>query len=73
MRTSASQNDGEKNKTLYQQLGGIKTFRQLADVFYARLERDPLLRTAVFQKKDVCREQSLVLLARSAGPFYELG
>lgn len=30
--------------TLYDRIGGDETFRRLVDVFYARIERDPLLR-----------------------------
>src|SRR5690349_17153065 len=33
--------------TTYEQVGGLKTFRRLARVFYARVTRDPLLQPTV--------------------------
>jgi truncated hemoglobin YjbI len=38
--------------TTYQQVGGLKTFRRLARVFYARVTRDPLLRRLFPKKTD---------------------
>ena len=31
-------------QTVYEQIGGDPTFRRLVDAFYARIEKDPLLR-----------------------------
>ena len=33
-----------QGRSLYEQVGGDPTFRRLVDAFYARVERDPLLR-----------------------------
>ena len=33
-----------RGRSLYEQVGGDPTFRRLVDAFYARVERDPLLR-----------------------------
>src|SRR5690349_5491322 len=30
--------------SIYEQLGGLETFRRLADAFYTRIENDPFLR-----------------------------
>lgn len=33
-----------ERQTVYEQIGGDETFHRLVDTFYARVERDPLLR-----------------------------
>jgi hemoglobin len=37
-------NFANQGETLYDRVGGDDTFRRLVDAFYARIERDPLLR-----------------------------
>jgi truncated hemoglobin YjbI len=43
--------------TTYHQVGGLKTFRRLARVFYARVARDPLLQPLFSKKADKHRER----------------
>lgn len=33
-----------KTQTVYEQIGGEETFQRLVDIFYTRIEHDPLLR-----------------------------
>ncbi len=42
--TSQTDQRAQTGDTLYDQIGGDETFRRLVEAFYARVERDPLLR-----------------------------
>ena len=53
--------------TIYQQAGGLKTFRRLARVFYARLTRDPLLKPLFSKKTDKQIERLALFLAETFG------
>ena len=53
--------------TTYQQVGGLKMFRRLARVFYARVTRDPLLRRLFSKKTDKQRERLALFLAETFG------
>jgi hemoglobin len=53
--------------TTYKQVGGLKTFRRLALVFYARVIRDPLLRRLFSKKTDKQIERLALFLAEIFG------
>jgi truncated hemoglobin YjbI len=53
--------------TTYQQVGGLKTFRRLARVFYARVTRDPLLKPLFSKETDKQIEQLALFLAETFG------
>src|SRR4029453_18187206 len=53
--------------TTYQQVGGLKMFRRLARVFYARVTRDPLLTRLFSKKTDKQVERLALFLAESFG------
>lgn len=56
-------------KAIYERIGGMETFRRLADAFYARIEQDPLLRPMF--PKDLVRpreKQALFLAEFFGGP-----
>jgi hemoglobin len=53
--------------TTYHQVGGLKTFRRLARVFYARVTRDPLLKPLFSKKTDKQRERLALFLAETFG------
>jgi hemoglobin len=53
--------------TTYDQVGGLKTFRRLAQVFYARVARDPLLQRLFSKKADKQRERLALFLAETFG------
>jgi hemoglobin len=53
--------------TTYQQVGGLKMFRRLARVFYARVTRDPLLRRLFSKKTDKQIERLALFLAETFG------
>ena len=53
--------------TTYHQVGGLKTFRRLARVFYARVARDPLLQPLFSKKADKQRERLALFLAETFG------
>ncbi len=53
--------------TTYDQVGGLKTFRRLARVFYARVARDPLLQGLFSTEVDKRREQLALFLAETFG------
>jgi hemoglobin len=53
--------------TTYEQVGGLKTFRRLARVFYARVTRDPLLRRLFSKKTDKQIERLTLFLAETFG------
>src|SRR6516165_12637645 len=53
--------------TTYKQVGGLKTFRRLARVFYARVTRDPLLKRLFPKKTDKQIERLTLFLAETFG------
>ena len=53
--------------TTYEQVGGVKTFRRLARVFYARVTRDPLLKRLFSKKTDKQIERFTLFLAETFG------
>ena len=53
--------------TTYQQVGGLKTFRRLARVFYARVTRDPLLKRLFSKTTDKHIERLTLFLAETFG------
>jgi hemoglobin len=53
--------------TTYEQLGGLKTFRRLARVFYARVTRDPLLKPLFSKNTDKQIERLALFLAETFG------
>jgi truncated hemoglobin YjbI len=53
--------------TTYQQVGGLKMFRRLARVFYARVPRDPLLGRLFSKKTDKQIERFALFLAETFG------
>lgn len=60
---------GDSSETIFERLGGMETFRRLADAFYTRVEADPLLRPMF--RKDLSRSrerQALFLAERFGGP-----
>jgi hemoglobin len=62
-----------QGKTLYEQVGGDDTFRRLVDTFYARIERDPLLRPIFPDDLGPGREYQFLFLTQYWGgpPRYE--
>jgi hemoglobin len=59
--------------TLYEQVGGDPTFRRLVDTFYARVERDALLRPMFPEDLGPGREYQFLFLTQYWGgpPRYE--
>jgi hemoglobin len=57
----------KSDMTTYQQVGGLKTFRRLARVFYARVTRDPLLKRLFSRKTDKQIERLALFLAETFG------
>jgi hemoglobin len=53
--------------TTYQQVGGMKTLRRLARVFYARVTRDPLLKRLFSKQTDKQIERLTLFLAETFG------
>lgn len=53
--------------TIYQQVGGLNTFRRLAKVFYARVLRDPLLEHLFSKQSDKQVERLALFLAETFG------
>jgi truncated hemoglobin YjbI len=53
--------------TTYHQVGGLKTLRRLARVFYARVARDPLLQQLFSKRTDTQRERLALFLAETFG------
>ncbi len=62
-----------RGQTLYEQIGGDETFRCLVDAFYARVERDPLLRPLFPADLGPGREHQFLFLTQYWGgpPRYE--
>lgn len=40
--------------SVYEQIGGMESFRRLADAFYARIEQDPFLRPRATRGRSRC-------------------
>jgi hemoglobin len=59
--------------TLYEQVGGDETFQRLVDAFYARVERDPLLRPLFPPDLAPGKEKQFLFLTQYWGgpPRYE--
>jgi hemoglobin len=57
----------ESAMTTYHQVGGLRTFRRLARVFYARVTRDPLLQRLFSKNADKQRERLATFLAETFG------
>ena len=53
--------------TTYKQVGGLKTFRRLARVFYARVTRDPELKRLFSKESDKQIERLALFLAETFG------
>jgi hemoglobin len=56
-----------QGQTLYDQIGGDETFRRLVDTFYARVERDPLLRPIFPEDLAPGREYQFLFLTQYWG------
>jgi hemoglobin len=54
-------------QTLYEQIGGDLTFRQLVDAFYRRIEADPILRPLFPNKLDEGKEHQFLFLTQYWG------
>ena len=54
-------------RTLYEQLGGDAIFRSLVDVFYARIEQDPLLRSIFPDDLEPGKERQFLFLTQHWG------
>lgn len=66
--TSSMESEGEL-ETVFEKLGGTKTFQRLADAFYTRVEADPLLRPMFRKNLEVSKERQAMFLAeRFGGP-----
>jgi hemoglobin len=57
----------QKAETLYEQIGGDPTFRRLVDAFYARIEKDPLLRPIFPADLSEGKENQFLFLAQYWG------
>jgi hemoglobin len=53
--------------SVYEQIGGMETFRHLADAFYARIEQDPFLRPMFPKELIRPRERQALFLAEVFG------
>src|SRR5262249_27355302 len=58
---------GRSVMTTYQQVGGLKTFRRLARVFYVRVTRDPMLSRLFSKITDKQIERLALFLAETFG------
>jgi hemoglobin len=54
-------------QTVYEQAGGMETFRRLADAFYRRIEADPFLRPMFPRHLTSAREKQALFLAQYFG------
>jgi len=54
-------------RAIYERIGGIDTFRRLADAFYARVEQDPVLRPIFPKNLTRPREKQALFLAEHFG------
>lgn len=60
-----------KPQTVYEQIGGEETFRRLVDMFYTRIEQDPLLRPLFpADMEPGKRYQCYFLMQYFGGPTY---
>lgn len=60
-----------KLQTVYEQIGGEETFRRLVDMFYTRIEQDPLLRPLFpADMEPGKRYQCYFLMQYFGGPTY---
>lgn len=55
------------SSSVYEQVGGMETFRRLADAFYRRFEADPLLRPMMPGDLGPARERQALFLAQFFG------
>ncbi|MFO7168361.1 MAG: globin [Chloroflexota bacterium] len=55
------------HRTIYEQVGGDETFRRLVDAFYARIERDPLLRPLFPENLEPGKEYQFLFLTQYFG------
>jgi hemoglobin len=63
----------ENSETIYHLVGGEATFRRLVDNFYARVEKDPVLRPLFPADMEPGKEvQCLFLIQYFGGPSYYL-
>src|SRR5437762_297594 len=56
-----------QGKTVYEQIGGDETFRRLVDAFYARVERDPILRPLFPESLEDGKENQFLFLTQYWG------
>ncbi len=56
-----------EQETLYKRIGGDETFRRLVDAFYARIERDPLLRPLFPDDLEPGKEHQFLFLTQYWG------
>jgi hemoglobin len=57
----------EHQPTMYEQVGGEATFRRLVDIFYARVEHDPLLRPLFPADMEPGKQYQLLFLMQYFG------
>jgi len=57
----------DEQQTLYERVGGDETFRRLVDAFYARIERDPLLRPMFPDDLEPGKEHQFLFLTQYWG------
>ncbi len=57
----------DEQQTLYERVGGDETFRRLVDAFYARIERDPLLRPMFPDDLEAGKEHQFLFLTQYWG------
>lgn len=57
----------DEQQTLYERVGGDETFRRLVDAFYARIERDPLLRPLFPDDLEPGKEHQFLFLTQYWG------
>ncbi len=60
-------NFNAEGKTLYEQVGGDETFRRLVDAFYARIDRDPVLRDMFPPDMEESKENQFLFLTQYWG------
>ncbi len=53
--------------TIYEQVGGEATFRRLVDLFYARIEQDPLLRPLFPPDLEPGKQHQILFLSQYFG------
>jgi hemoglobin len=57
----------QDEQSLYEQIGGMPTFKRLVDDFYARVEADPLLRPLFPDSLDEGKHWQMLFLAQYFG------